>query len=100
MDLNWCMQPENGLPKPDIVFLLNLTADELSKRAGFGNERYENINVQLKVAEMFQKFAKQQDNWKIIDANQTIDEIHTNLHEDTINIFNTVCFSPIKTLQF
>lgn len=39
MDLEWCKAPEAGLLKPDMVLLLTMTADAISKRGGFGDER-------------------------------------------------------------
>lgn len=40
MDLEWCKAPEAGLLKPDMVLLLTMTAEAISKRGGFGDERY------------------------------------------------------------
>lgn len=40
MDLEWCKAPEAGLLKPDLVLLLTMTAAAISKRGGFGDERY------------------------------------------------------------
>lgn len=39
LDLDWCKAPETGLPKPDLVLLLTMSAAAISKRGGFGNER-------------------------------------------------------------
>ena len=45
MDLDWCLQPDKGLIKPDLtIFLTN--DDSNADRGGFGEERYENVAFQ------------------------------------------------------
>lgn len=39
LDVEWCKAPEAGLPKPDLVLLLTMTAAAISQRGGFGAER-------------------------------------------------------------
>ncbi|KAK9888352.1 hypothetical protein WA026_000606 [Henosepilachna vigintioctopunctata] len=100
MDINWCMQPEVGLPKPDLVFLLTLTDEEMASRPGFGEERYENINIQKSVKAVFKKFAECEDNWKVISAADTIDKIHQQLLKDVLIKVKEVETSPIENLKF
>lgn len=40
LDFEWCKNAENGLLKPDLVLLLNMTAEAIAKRGGFGDERF------------------------------------------------------------
>lgn len=40
LDIEWCKAPETGLLKPDLVLLLTMSASAISKRGGFGDERY------------------------------------------------------------
>lgn len=40
LDVEWCKAPEVGLLKPDLVLWLTMSASAISKRGGFGNERY------------------------------------------------------------
>ena len=63
VDLSWCKYPEVGLPKPDAVFYLKLSAEEATKRTEFGGERYEQTSFQREVAENYQ-LLKEQD-WKV-----------------------------------
>ena len=63
MELEWCRQPEIGLPKPDAVLYLTLSAEEAAKRTEFGGERYEQTDFQRKVGENY-KLLKEQD-WKV-----------------------------------
>ena len=64
MDLEWCREPEIGLPNPDAVLYLTLSPEEAAKRTEFGGERYEQTDFQQKVAENFQVL-KEQD-WKVL----------------------------------
>ena len=54
MDLQWCLQPDKGLLKPDLtLFLTNEDRESIANRAGFGEERYEDSDFQLKVKQKF-----------------------------------------------
>ncbi len=63
MDLEWCQEPEVGLPKPDAVLYLSLNPEEAAKRALFGGERYEKTEFQEQVAKNFD-ILKERD-WKV-----------------------------------
>lgn len=51
IDINWCLQSDKGLPKPDLTLFLSTNSN--SKRKGFGDERYENIAFQESVKSKF-----------------------------------------------
>lgn len=40
LDIDWCKAPEAGLLKPDLVLWLTMSASAISKRGGFGDERF------------------------------------------------------------
>lgn len=63
MDLEWCKQPDAGLPKPDLVLLLNLSTEAMNSRIGFGEERYEKDEIQTKVSEVFKNM--KDSTWKV-----------------------------------
>ncbi|UYV77862.1 DTYMK [Cordylochernes scorpioides] len=79
LDLKWCMQPECGLPKPDLVLFLDLSIQELEKRGGFGNERYEKPEFQSRVREAYSQI--KEDYWEIVNANDTLENLHNILYE-------------------
>lgn len=66
LDLEWCKQPDSGLPKPDLVLLLNLTPEAQRARGGFGAERYEKDEIQRKVIEIYKTL--QDSSWKVIHS--------------------------------
>lgn len=45
----WCKGTEAGLPAPDLVVFLKLSPAAAAQRAGYGEERYENVETQTKV---------------------------------------------------
>ena len=58
------------MPKPDLVVYLDLSIEEISKRAQFGDERYETVDMQKKVAECFRTLTEP--DWVVLDASKPI----------------------------
>lgn len=52
-DYQWLYAPDKNLPKPDLTMFLTIDLSELSKRKGWGDERYEKEAFQKKVKECF-----------------------------------------------
>ncbi|XP_053163753.1 thymidylate kinase [Hemicordylus capensis] len=78
--LEWCKQPDVGLPKPDLILFLQLSTPEAAKRGDFGNERYENGSFQEKVLQCYHHLIKDKTlNWKVIDASKSIDDLHNEI---------------------
>ncbi|CAO3633237.1 unnamed protein product [Cunninghamella echinulata] len=94
LDFNWCKQPDVGLLVPDLVMFLDLSMQEAEKRGGFGEERYEKRDLQLKVRSEFNQLMD--DSWKIIDASQSIEKVH----QCMLNTFNSIQTSNLKPLAF
>lgn len=88
VDFKWCCGPENGLPKPDLVMFLKLSSEEMIKRSGFGEERYENIEFQNKVDKNYEKFKN--DNFIQVDAAQDISVLTNNLLEKVLKTIDSV----------
>lgn len=42
LDFNWCLNCDIGLPKPDLIFYIEINNEEINQRKGFGEEIYEN----------------------------------------------------------
>lgn len=96
--MDWCKHPENGLPKPDLVFLLTLSADEMKSRPGFGSERYETLSFQEKVATAYAELVDE--TWVTIDACNTVENVHKNLLNKTIETISLVENKALGTLDF
>jgi len=44
------------LLRPDLVFYIDISAEAISKRPGFGDERFERVDFQAKVDLYFSRF--------------------------------------------
>uniref|UniRef100_A0A8D1B462 Thymidylate kinase n=4 Tax=Sus scrofa TaxID=9823 RepID=A0A8D1B462_PIG len=86
--LDWCKQPDTGLPKPDLVVFLELQLAEAAARGGFGLERYESGAFQQRALQRFQQLMGDVTlPWKTVDASRSIEDVHGEiraLSEDTI----------------
>ena len=65
-DLEWCKASDIGLPKPDIIFFMDLPVEEAMERENLGEERYESKDFQNQVSKNFRKLI--QDDWIMVDA--------------------------------
>ncbi len=63
MDKEWCWAPERGLPAPDVVIFLELSAAAAQARGGYGDELYEKVEFQSKVAAAFKSLRT--DSWRV-----------------------------------
>ena len=78
MTIDWCKQPDRGLPKPDLVCFLDVSAEEARKRGGFGKEKYEESGFQARVRENYLKL--REDNWKTVNTDKkSVEEVYTEL---------------------
>ncbi|CAG9839778.1 unnamed protein product [Diabrotica balteata] len=100
MSMEWCQHPENGLPKPDLVLLLTLSLEEMQSRPGFGNERYENMEFQRNVANMYNQLCDEDDNWVKVDAAGSINEVHNKILETCLRKIEKVETKQLKSLNF
>jgi len=77
LDLDWCCQTENGLPKPDLVIYLDLPKEAQYKRPGFGDERFETEELQELVRVQYENLmSRSKENWLRIDVeNKSPDQI-------------------------
>ncbi|GAA5862170.1 hypothetical protein JCM3774_004807 [Rhodotorula dairenensis] len=78
---SWCRAPDIGLPAPDLVLFLRVSSAVAEQRGGFGQERYEKRDVQLKVAEAFKRLGETMPDgeWVEVDADRGMDEVHSEL---------------------
>jgi dTMP kinase len=73
MDFDWCKSPDVGLPLPDLVIYLDLDPKEAVSRGSYGEERYERLEFQQRVYEMYGRLAD--DGWVVIDAKQPMEAV-------------------------
>ncbi|XP_037706248.1 thymidylate kinase isoform X3 [Choloepus didactylus] len=97
--LDWCKQPDVGLPKPDLILFLQLRLADAATRGEFGCERYENWAFQERALRCFQQLMTDPTlNWKAVDASRSVEDVHEEirtLSEDTIR---TAVQRPLEEL--
>jgi len=82
LDLSWCQTPDIGLPVPDGVFFMHIDASVGASRAGFGDERYENTDMQTRVREEFrQPRIRAGVDWNDVDGARDIAVIQNEISE-------------------
>ena len=53
--MEWCKQPDVGLPRPDLVLYLTLSTKAAAARGNYGEERYEQTEFQASVMKNFNR---------------------------------------------
>lgn len=97
--LDWCKKPDVGLPKPDLVMFLQVNPAEAALRGQFGAERYENSLFQKTVQQRFEELMKDPSvNWQVIDASQSVEDVHMNIKNQSLNVISTAHSLPLEEL--
>ncbi|OQR94746.1 thymidylate kinase [Achlya hypogyna] len=97
LNLEWCMQPEVGLPKPDVVIFLNISIEDAAKRSAYGEERYEKREFQERVYENFHRIMATE-KWHLVDATKSIEEIHTTIKQIATDTIARVATLPVEDI--
>ncbi|KAK0540479.1 Thymidylate kinase [Tilletia horrida] len=95
LPFSWCLNPDAGLPLPDLTLFLSLSPEVAAQRAAYGQERYEVPALQRKVREVFKDVGAALNRmhsrsregeaeegsqaWEEIDAGRTIEEVGVDL---------------------
>ena len=74
LNLNWCKNSDIGLPRPDVVFFLKMDETAGMNRKDYGDEIYERSAFQQKVKIQYDLL--QENFWTIINATDTIENVH------------------------
>jgi len=95
-DLDWCKACDVGLPAPDAIIFLDLSQEEAEQRGGYGEERYEKKEMQVRVRQRFSELQDmdQRDDripWYIVNAAQSIEDVQKEI--------NTIVENTIEKVQ-
>jgi len=75
----WLENLDRGLPKADLVILLDVTQSESFSRKKSGRDKFEKDGeFYKKITSMYRKVARRK-HWKIVDASGTKEEVHQNI---------------------
>lgn len=68
LDLDWCKSCEVGLPRPDLVFFLEVPVSLTETRENFGTEKYDHSEFQCSLYENYIELFVGENNWQRVDA--------------------------------
>ena len=87
LDYEWCRAPDKGLPEPDMVLYMKVSAEVARKRGGYGDERYEKEEFQAKVGTQFHKLGIDEGSrWKVVNADRDFSEISKDVLDLALSI--------------
>ncbi len=76
LDLNWLINLDRGLPKEDIIIILEIDPETSYKRITYNRDLFEkNLEFLLNVKQNYQKLS-QVYKWRIINGEESIEKIH------------------------
>lgn len=84
MTLEWCRQPDVGLPRPDLCIFLDISAEDAAKRGGYGTEKYEKKEMQDRVRDLFETLMKRQEGGDFvrIDASSSLEDVQSKVKKE------------------
>lgn len=94
--LNWCKAPDKGLPSPDVVIFFDVSNETQCSRSNWGDERYENNEIQSHVASNYKKIMDQ--TWCIINADDDKSIIHSQILKKILDVIDQVKDLPVGKL--
>ena len=81
---NWLENLDSGLPKADLVILLDVSQQESFNRKKTKRDKFEkNEEFLKKISKIYRTTAKQK-HWKIVNASQSKEKVH----QEILNIFS------------
>lgn len=82
LSLKWLKGLDEGLPKADLVIILDISQKESFLRKKAGRDKFEkNTEYLKKITQTYKKLARKF-NWKIIDASMPISQVHQQIIEE------------------
>nr|AIF22195.1 thymidylate kinase (tmk) [uncultured marine thaumarchaeote SAT1000_08_G06] len=71
----WLQKLEEGLPKADLVIVLDASQNDSFSRKKSKRDRFEKIKIFQKISQIYRRLAKKH-RWKIVNASGTKQEVH------------------------
>ncbi|KAL8772799.1 MAG: hypothetical protein Q9209_002144 [Squamulea sp. 1 TL-2023] len=103
LSLEWAIQPDIGLPKPDLCIFLDLSPEGAAARGGFGSERYETGEMQKMVRKLFGELLRMPQNQEMVSVNAggVVGEVHETMLHMVNNVFESEGLSkPLKRFEY
>lgn len=81
LNMRWLRSIEDGIPKSDMVLVLDAPPTALlSRRSREGDSYEKNARLQLRARELYRELAPRF-GWKVVDAGRKVEEIHRSIVE-------------------
>jgi dTMP kinase len=75
LDAEWLRDVQRHLPRPDVIFLLDLDPEEAARRKAHGRDKFErDLQLLSRVRESYRRQAEGTD-WEVIDAARSKEDI-------------------------
>lgn len=102
LSLEWCRNPEVGLPRPDLCIFLDISAEDAAKRGGYGTEKYEKKDTQDRVRVLFETLMqrKEGEDFVRIDAGAIQEDVAAKVREQVDRCIERVAKGqvPLRTV--
>lgn len=87
LNKSWLLNLDKGLPKPDLVILLDTNPNVSFSRKHMQRDNYENISFLKQVRKIYLDLSKEY-NWLVVNANKDKNYIFKEITEKTAKFFN------------
>lgn len=94
--LEWCRQPDLGLPKPDCIVLLKVSKRQQELRHNWGKERFESDQFQALVDANYEQL--RDDTWINVDADQNESTVHFTILQKVLSTIQEAQHRRIELL--
>lgn len=101
LDIDWCKAADSGLPRPDLLIFIDVPVESTSAREGYGEERYEKNDFQIKVRSCFQSLVD--DSWTFVDGVGDIDQVAARIQQVVDSYIDSLLVltqQPVKCLEW
>lgn len=75
VEYEWAKQSDKGLPEPDLVAFIDIKPEAVMERDGYGNERYDSLETQKKVYNLYKSLFEDYENVKFFNGDQSSEKI-------------------------
>jgi len=107
LSFEWCKSPDIGLPAPDLVLFLDITPEKAKERGGYGEERYEKEEMQMRVRKIFHRIGGEEmvlgdenfsARWVTVDAGRDRDAVAKDVWTLVENLVTKGVKGPVQKL--
>ncbi|PWN40546.1 hypothetical protein IE81DRAFT_335230 [Ceraceosorus guamensis] len=97
LPFDWCLAPDATLPAPDLTIFLTISPSAAAERGGYGAERYEDREMQLKVKSVFEDVEDRVGDWMTVNADRSVEEVWKDVEKAAKNAVGLVT-GPVRGL--